>query len=202
MFTAADLERDLSMLHLWREPREVARAAFRLLQIYTAIAPLGRRLIDLPSSWSDAHREVLLLFRHLAEELGNLRPEARCVLLALGEQPEDPDLPPPAADDFLALMINRIDRLAPVHRLGEAERSLLPLHLAETASEAEAVVGFAEHLAANEEREKLLRPFLWKLGASLEYHLARSHIFDRSAQEPGLLSCLDRLLGEPPDQKP
>ncbi len=189
-----DIARDLMPLELWREQTEVARCAVQLLEIYREIAPLGRRLLQLPPAWTDAYPEVLLLFRHLAETLGGMRPQARFILEAFAEEPEDIELPEFAPRDLLASMIRHLDELDRVADLTEEERSLLPLHLAEIAGEAEEISELEKWLSDSEERAEKLPAFLWKLGTSLEYHLARSHIFDKSKSELGVLTIIDRLL--------
>jgi hypothetical protein len=173
---------------------EIAEAGHRLLCIYREIPPLARRLLALPNVWSPAHGEVLFLFRHLADSLGALRPEAQTLLAAFGEAPSATGMPEDLRPDLLASMIQQLDHLEPVAKLAEADRSLLPLHLAEIAAYAEEIARLEAHLAQDTDRYAFLPALLWRAGAALEFDLARSHIFDRSDGERGLLTILGRIL--------
>jgi hypothetical protein len=221
-----DLSRDLAPLRLWREKEAVAEAAIQLLRAYREIAPLGRRLVSLPPVWTSAHEEVLLLFRHVAETLGELRPSALLVMEAFADRPETtppdasegreaqaahgsalaPAFAEPAGDarlpnfeppELLAAMIEHLDALAPVAALCEADRSLFPVHVAEISAEAEAMIALEAWLLKQANRAAWTPSFLWKLAASLEHHLAHAHIFDRSESEHGVLTIIDRVLGGP-----
>ena len=197
MLDAADIVRDLARLTLWVKDEDVAAAAVRLLEIYREVTPLGQRLLTLPKAWAPAYEEVLLLLRHLAENLGSLRPEARLILRAFGGDTGGATLPDLSPADLLARMIEHLDHLEPVAALPDSDRSLFSLHMAEVAGEAEEVTRLEAWLLDREDRPKYTPAFLWRLGASVDHNLARSHIFDRSKGEHGLLSIIDRLMAAP-----
>jgi hypothetical protein len=196
-----DITRDLNPVSLWREKEEVADAALGLLSVYREIEPLASRLLAFPPAWTAAHEEVLLLLRHLAETLTERRPQARTILRAFGEPPAEPALPDLAPPGLLAEVIDRLDRLEPVAALPENERSLFPLHVAELAGAAKELVALERWLVENPDRAPYTPLFLWKLAASVEENLVRSHIFDRGHGERGLLSIIDRLIGRDEDEE-
>ena len=192
--TSDAIEAVLAGLKLWHPARTVAAAALPILALHREIAPLGERLIALPPQFTPAHAEVLLLLRHLAESLGGLRPQARLIMEAFAAEPAAAEEPEFACHDFLAHMIVRLDVLAPVAALPANARALFPLHLAEIAGAARNFAAHERWLAGAQRGADQLAPFLWKVAASLEHDLARAHIFDRCAGEPGVLTIIDAVL--------
>ncbi len=190
------IEAALASCKLWHPAEKVAAAAAPIITAYRDIAPLGARLLALPPRFSPAHAEVFLLLRHLAETLGGLRPQARLVLEAFAQKPEPKTLAPEfTVPLLLARTIEHCDALEPVAALPETARSLFPLHLAQ-------IIGAAQDLAAHEawlvttrQGADQLAAFLWKLAYSLELDIARAHLFDHSASEPGVLTLIDEVLG-------
>jgi len=193
------IEAGLAGLTLWHPPADVAAAALPIIALYREIAPLGERLLDLPPQFAPAHVEVLLLLRHLAESLGGLRPQAQLIMEAFAAEPEAKSTPDFASRDTLPRMITCLDDLAPVAALPDGARSLFPLHLAEIVGTARKFAAYEEWLAGTKQGTNQLALFLWKLAASLEYDLARTHIFDRCASEPGVLTLIDTVLAESGD---
>ena len=159
---------DLAGRSLWRDASAVADAAVGLMTVFREIAPVGRRLRSLARVWSPAYEETLLLLRHLAASLGEMRAEARLILQAVGEPPADVALPAFASDTLLADMIRQLDALEPVASLPEDARSLLPLHVAELVRAGDEFSQLEVWLVAHPERAKYVPSFLCKLGATVE----------------------------------